>query len=94
MIEPLLHPIALTDIRPTQMTVGMREVERKRKKWHDKGSKKDAEFLGRHMIPAVMWDMRGAGLRRDQRWTGLARRLSHHRNLSPLPTQEAVVPAI
>jgi hypothetical protein len=54
MIEPLLHPVSLKDIRPTQMTVGMREVERKRKEWHGKGSKKDAEFLGRHMIPVVI----------------------------------------
>jgi hypothetical protein len=38
MIEPLLHPVPLTDIRPTQMTVGMREVERKRKEWHGKGT--------------------------------------------------------
>jgi hypothetical protein len=54
MIEPLVHPIPLADIRPTQMTVGMRGVERKRKEWHEKGSKKDAEYLGRHMIPVVI----------------------------------------
>ena len=54
MIEPILHPVPITDIRPTQMTVGMREVKRKRKEWHDKGNKKDAEFLGRHMIPVVI----------------------------------------
>jgi hypothetical protein len=54
MIEPLLHPIAISDLRPTQMTVGIREVERKRKEWHDKGSKKDSKFLGQHMIPVVI----------------------------------------
>lgn len=29
-IEPILHPVAIREIRPTQMTVGIYEVERKR----------------------------------------------------------------
>ncbi|MGI4945796.1 MAG: ParB-like protein [Janthinobacterium lividum] len=29
--EPILHPTVLRDLRPTQVTVGMREVEAKRK---------------------------------------------------------------
>jgi len=31
--EPLLEPVAILDLRPTQITVGMREVEAKRKEW-------------------------------------------------------------
>jgi hypothetical protein len=31
--EPLLHPIEIKDLRPTQMTVGLREVARKRLEW-------------------------------------------------------------
>ena len=27
--EPVLHPVAILDLRPTQITVGMREVEDK-----------------------------------------------------------------
>jgi hypothetical protein len=41
-------------LRPTQITVGMREVKAKRKRWREKGGKKGAEFLGEHMIPVVL----------------------------------------
>ncbi len=52
--QPLLHAIAITDLRPTQMTVGMREVERKRADWRGLSSTKTGQFLGRHMIPVVI----------------------------------------
>ena len=52
--EPVLHPVDIGDLRPTQITVGMREVEAKRKAWRAKGGDKGAEFLGRHMIPVVL----------------------------------------
>jgi hypothetical protein len=51
--QPLLHSIAITDLRPTQMTVGMREVERKRADWRKLAPTKTGSFLGRHMIPVV-----------------------------------------
>ncbi|HXX94915.1 MAG TPA: ParB-like protein [Planctomycetota bacterium] len=52
--EPLIEPVSIRELRPTQMTVGMREVHEKRRRWRDfKGGKK-SEFLGRHMIP-VIW---------------------------------------
>jgi hypothetical protein len=51
--EPILHPVEITDLRPTQITVGMREVEAKRKGWREKKGKKAAEFLGKHMIPVI-----------------------------------------
>jgi hypothetical protein len=56
--EPILQPIPIVTLRPTQMTVGMREVEEKRKRlreyWQQhKSKKKQGEFLGRHMIPVV-----------------------------------------
>src|SRR5713101_8915706 len=31
--EPILHPIPILSLHPTQMTVGMREVKEKRKRW-------------------------------------------------------------
>src|SRR5262245_21376450 len=31
--EPRLEPVAILDLRPTQMTVGMREVKAKRERW-------------------------------------------------------------
>ena len=53
--EPILTPINITDLRPTQITVGMREVKAKRKRWRDKaGSNAGGEFLGKHMIPVVL----------------------------------------
>ena len=52
--EPILRPIPILSLRPTQMTVGMREVKEKRKRWRDhKSKKKQAELLGTHMIPVV-----------------------------------------
>ncbi|MBN8972177.1 MAG: chromosome partitioning protein ParB [Rhizobiales bacterium] len=52
--DPILHPIPILSLRPTQMTVGMREVKEKRRRWRQHKSKtKQAELLGRHMIPVV-----------------------------------------
>ncbi|MBN9594533.1 MAG: chromosome partitioning protein ParB [Afipia sp.] len=52
--EPILVPVPILSLRPTQMTVGMREVGEKRKRWRAHKSKKKAELLGRHMIPVVV----------------------------------------
>ena len=52
--EPVLHPIPISSLRPTQMTVGMREVEEKRKRWREQRGKKKSEFLGKHMVPAIL----------------------------------------
>jgi hypothetical protein len=51
--DPILQSVAIADLRPTQITVGMREVQGKRKRWRDKKGKKGAEFLGKHMIPVI-----------------------------------------
>jgi hypothetical protein len=52
--EPLLTTVAIVDLRPTQITVGMREVMAKRKHWQETGEKKGPKFLGKHMIPAIL----------------------------------------
>src|SRR6476660_5913188 len=53
--EPILQPIPILSLRPTQMTVGMREVKEKSKRWREhKSKKKQAELLGKHMIPVVL----------------------------------------
>ena len=52
--EPLLHPIEIKDLRPTQMTIGLREVARKRAEWRKRAERDGPDFLGRHMIPAVI----------------------------------------
>jgi hypothetical protein len=53
--EPILTTVAITDLRPTQITVGMREVMAKRQHWRETGrkKKKGEKFLGRHMIPVI-----------------------------------------
>ncbi len=51
--DPLLSPVAISSLRPTQITVGLIEVEHKRKQW-DKIGKKKAEYLGHHMMPVVI----------------------------------------
>jgi hypothetical protein len=45
-------PIPVADLRPTQITVGMREVLEKRKRWRE--MRKKGEFLGKHMIPVIL----------------------------------------
>jgi hypothetical protein len=52
--EPVLHATPISDLRPTQITVGMREVKEKRRRWEAQKDKKKAEFLGGHMIPAIL----------------------------------------
>jgi hypothetical protein len=50
--EPLINPVDISELRPTQITVGMHEVRAKRQSWQAKKDK--SEFLGRHMIPVIL----------------------------------------
>jgi hypothetical protein len=52
--DPILQPIPITALRPTQMTVGMREVNQKRDHLRTHVAKKIGKFLGGHMIPVVL----------------------------------------
>lgn len=45
--------IPVKSLRPTQMTVGFREVALKRKKWREAGPKHQPALLRSHVIPAV-----------------------------------------
>jgi hypothetical protein len=51
---PLLHPVEIATLRPTQMTLGLREVARKRAEWRKHAEHDGDAFLGRHMIPVVL----------------------------------------
>ena len=51
--DPVLKPVAIADLRPTQITVGMREVAERRKRWRALKDKK-MKFLETHMIPVVL----------------------------------------
>ena len=52
--DPRLEPVPIAQLRPTQITVGFREVAEKRRHWRKVADRKGPEFLGRHMIP-VIW---------------------------------------
>ncbi|MDX8477828.1 ParB-like protein [Mesorhizobium sp. VK24D] len=52
--EPILTPVAVKELRPTQITVGMREVELKRRMIRAQSDKETGTFLGRHMVPVVL----------------------------------------
>jgi hypothetical protein len=50
--EPILRQISIADLRPTQITVGLREVAAKRAQWRALGKKRKA-FLAQHIVPVV-----------------------------------------
>ena len=52
--EPLLTPVAVKELRPTQITVGMREVGIKRQMIRQQSASETGTFLGRHMVPVVL----------------------------------------
>lgn len=52
--RPLLTPTPIKALRPTQMTVGRREVAEKRRQWRARCLEEGPDFLGRHMIPVVL----------------------------------------
>lgn len=52
--EPLLTPVPIKALRPTQITVGLREVEQKRREWRQRAADQGSIYLGHHMIP-VIW---------------------------------------
>lgn len=52
--EPVLHPVAIADLHPTQITVGLREVDAKRKQWRAKVDQEGDKYLGKHTIPVIL----------------------------------------
>jgi hypothetical protein len=52
--EPIFKATPVGELRPTQITVGMREVEAKRRRWREMHGKKAGKFLATHMIPVVL----------------------------------------
>ena len=51
--QPVANLVSLSDLRPTQITVGMREVESKRQHWRTVGEDKRPKFLARHIVPVI-----------------------------------------
>src|SRR5690349_22679404 len=52
--EPILTPVPIKELRPTQITVGMREVRERRTRIRNHKDKKIGAFLGDHMIPVIL----------------------------------------
>jgi hypothetical protein len=52
--DPILTPVSIEELHPTQITVGMREVEDKRKRLQARPPEKMGKFLGDHMIPVAI----------------------------------------
>jgi hypothetical protein len=46
--------VPLTNLRPTQMTAGFREVEIKRRLWREADDEARTKLLRRHVVPAVV----------------------------------------
>lgn len=53
-IDPKVHPVDIDKLHPTQMTVGFREVDRKRAEWREHMKHDGPDYLGQHMIPVVI----------------------------------------
>ncbi len=53
-ILPVLHTVSVSALRPTQMTVGLREVALKRKEIRAMTVNKAGTFLAGHSLPAVI----------------------------------------
>ena len=53
-LRPSVRPVLISDLRPTQMTVGLGEVDQRRSHWRQQQGKKAGRFLGKHMIPVIL----------------------------------------
>src|ERR1700756_3071866 len=54
MSDSLPIGVPVVDLRPTQMTVGFREVEIKRRQWREADQEARAKLLRHHVVPAVV----------------------------------------
>ena len=52
--DPVLTPVPIQRLRPTQMTVGMHEVRVKRKTLRTRKAARISKFLGDHLIPVIL----------------------------------------
>ena len=52
--EETIKTVPIADLAPTQMTVGMREVSFKRRRWRERSSRQAADYLNKLRIPVVL----------------------------------------
>jgi hypothetical protein len=53
-LRPLVKPVLISALRPTQITVGLGEVAERRTRWRGQQGKRAARYLGKHMIPVIL----------------------------------------
>jgi hypothetical protein len=53
-LRPLVKPVLISALRPTQITVGLGEVAERRSRWREQQGKRAARYLGKHMIPVIL----------------------------------------
>ena len=52
--QDTIKTVSVADLVPTQMTVGMREVSFKRRRWRERSSRQAADYLNKLRIPVVV----------------------------------------
>ena len=52
--QDTIKTVPVADLVPTQMTVGMREVSFKRRRWRERSSRQAADYLNKLRIPVVV----------------------------------------
>lgn len=46
--------VPIADLVPTQVTVGMREVDIKRRRWRERAGSEAADYINRHRLPVIL----------------------------------------
>ena len=54
LIKENVKTVPVADLVPTQVTVGMREVDVKRRRWREKHSHDVVNFLNKHRLPVIL----------------------------------------
>ena len=54
LVQENTKTVPIRDLTPTQVTVGMREVDIKRQRWRQKSSNGAVNYLNRHRLPVVL----------------------------------------
>lgn len=52
--SPVLHTVPLAELRPTQVSIGAREVARRKEEWTDANGKTQLALLASHVVPGVI----------------------------------------
>ncbi|MES1156357.1 MAG: ParB-like protein [Alphaproteobacteria bacterium] len=52
--DPVIRTVPIDELRPTQLTIGLIEVEHRRKAWRDAKGKEREQMLVEHLVPAVL----------------------------------------